>query len=325
MHVTVGMRAAALALLLGLAGIGSAFAGDYPTAPVRVVVPYPAGGLVDIVMRVVAERLSRNLGQQFVIESRVGAGGTVATGLVARAEPDGYTLLAITDSHATNPLAFKDLPYDSIADFAPIGLVGRSPLMLMVHPSVPARTVQEFVALARQRAATPLSYGSIGYGSAAHLAGEVFKARAGVELVHIPYKGGAPAVNDLVAGHINSMFLSPIVSIPHIKAGALVPLAIAATERFPSLPDVATMQEAGVPMEAGYWVGLVAPAKTPAPIVATLERTLQRVLAQDDVQARLTELGLVVTPKNATQFESYIVEQTKFWRQFTEQNHIKFE
>jgi tripartite-type tricarboxylate transporter receptor subunit TctC len=185
--------------------------------------------------------------------------------------------------------------------------------------------VQEFVALARQRAATPLSYGSIGYGSAAHLAGEVFKARASVELVHIPYKGGAPAVNDLVAGHINLMFLSPIVSIPHIKAGALVPLAIAATERFPSLPDVVTMQEAGVPMEAGYWVGLVAPAKTPAPVVAILERTLQHVIAEDDVQARLTELGLVVTPKNAKEFESYIIEQTKFWREFTEQNHIKFE
>jgi tripartite-type tricarboxylate transporter receptor subunit TctC len=319
------LRAIALGLLLALAGIGPTCAADYPAAPVRVVVPYPAGGLVDIVMRVVAEGLSRDFGHQIVIESRVGAGGTVATGLVARAEPDGYTLLAITDSHATNPLAFKDLPYDGITDFAPIGLVGRSPLMLMVHPSLPARSVQEFVAVARQRATNPLSYGSIGYGSAAHLAGEVFKARAGIELVHIPYRGGAPAVNDLVAGHINSMFLSPIVSIPHIKAGALVPLAIAATERFPSLPDVVTMREAGVPMEAGYWVGLVAPAKTPSPIIATLEQALQRVLAQGDVRARLTELGLVETPKNAKEFESYIIEQTTFWREFTKQNNIQFE
>jgi tripartite-type tricarboxylate transporter receptor subunit TctC len=275
-------------------------------------------------MRVVGERLSRELGQQFVVESRVGAGGTIATGLVARADADGYTLLAITDSHATNPLAFKDLPYDSIADFTPIGLIGSSPLVLNVHPSVPAKTVQEFVALARAHANAPLSYGSIGYGSAAHLAGEIFKARAGVELTHIPYKGGAPAVNDLVAGHINAMFLTPIVSAPHIKSGALVALGIAAPNRFPSLPDVVTMKEAGVPMEAAYWVGLMAPAKTPGPVIAVLERALAHVLEEDDLRNRLTELGLVVTHKNSRDFAAYIVEQTKFWKAFTTENDIKF-
>jgi tripartite-type tricarboxylate transporter receptor subunit TctC len=313
-----------LALLAPLLLIQAAFAADYPTGTVRVIVPYPAGGLVDIVMRVVGERLSRELGQQFVVESRVGAGGTIATGLVARADPDGYTLLAITDSHATNPLAFKDLPYDSIADFTPIGLIGSSPLVLNVHPSVPAKSVQEFVALARARADAPLSYGSIGYGSAAHLAGEIFKARAGVELTHIPYKGGAPAVNDLVAGHINAMFLTPIVSAPHIKSGALVALGIAAPNRFPSLPDVVTMKEAGVPMEAGYWVGLMAPAKTPGPVVAVLERALAHVLEEDDLRNRLTDLGLVVTHKNSRDFAAYIVEQTKFWKEFTTENDIKF-
>jgi len=315
----------ALVLLAPWFLVASAFAADYPSGPVRVLVPYPAGGLVDIVMRVVGERLSRELGQQFVIESRVGAGGTIAAGLVARADPDGYTLLAITDSHATNPLAFKDLPYDSIADFAPIGLIGSSPLVLTVHPSVPAKSVQEFIALARQKAKEPLSYGSIGYGSAAHLAGEIFKARAGIELVHIPYKGGAPAVNDLVAGHINAMFLSPITSAPHIKSGALVALGIAAPNRFPSLPDVVTMKEAGVPMEAGYWVGLMAPAKTPAPVVAVLERALAHVLEDNDLRTRLTDIGLVVTHKNSKDFGAYIVEQTKFWKEFTEENHIKFE
>ena len=319
------VRVAVLALLASSVFAGTASAAEYPTAPVRVVVPYPAGGLVDIVMRVVGDRLSAELGQQFVIESRVGAGGTIATGSVARAEPDGYTLLAITDSHATNPLAFKDLPYDSVADFAPIGLIGRSPLILTVHPSVPARSVKDFVALARQKANAPLSYGSIGYGSAPHLASEVFKAHAGIELVHIPYKGGAPAVNDLVAGHINAMFLSPIVSAPHIKSGALVALGIAATDRFPSLPDVVTMRETGYPMEAGYWVGLVAPAKTPAGVVATLDRALQRVLEQDDVRNRLTDIGLVVTHKDAKAFGDYIVEQTRYWKGFTEKNNIKFD
>lgn len=318
------LRAAALALLT-LFPAGEAHAGDYPSAPVRIVVPYPAGGLVDIVMRIVGDRLSQDLGQQFLIESRVGAGGTIATGSVARAEPDGYTLLAITDSHATNPLAFKNLPYDSIADFAPIGLIGHSPLILIVHPSVPARSVQEFVALAKQNAATPLSYGSIGYGSASHLAGEVFKARTGVALTHIPYKGGAPAVNDLVAGQINAMFLSPIVSAPHIKKGALIALGVAASARFPSLPDVVTMKEAGVPMEAGYWVGLVAPAKTPATVVSILERALARVLEQDDTRSRLSDIGLVVTHMNAKSFGDYIIEQTKFWRDFTQKNEIKFD
>jgi tripartite-type tricarboxylate transporter receptor subunit TctC len=318
------IRWAALAFLASLFFVQPTLAADYPAGPVRVVVPYPAGGLVDIVMRVVGERLSRELGQQFVIESRVGAGGTIATGAVARAEADGYTLLAITDSHATNPLAFKDLPYGSIAAFAPIGLIGSSPLILTVHPSVPAKSVQDFIALARQKAKEPLSYGSIGYGSAPHLAGEIFKARANIELIHIPYKGGAPAVNDLVAGHINSMFLSPIVSAPHIKSGALVALGIAAPNRFASLPDVITMKEAGIPMEAGYWVGLVAPAKTPAAVVAVLEKALAHVLAEDDLRARLTDIGLVVTHKDAKAFGGYIVEQTKFWREFTEENRIKF-
>jgi tripartite-type tricarboxylate transporter receptor subunit TctC len=319
------LRGAALLLLALCASAMPVRAADYPAGPVRIVVPYPAGGLVDIVMRVVSERLSQDLGQQFIVESRVGAGGTIATGSVARAEPDGYTLLAITDSHATNPLAFKDLPYDSIADFAPIGLIGHSPLVLTVHPSVPARSVREFVALAKQKASPPLSYGSIGYGSAAHLAGEVFRARAGVELVHIPYKGGAPAVNDLVAGHINAMFLSPIVSAPHIKSGALIALGIAAADRFPSLPDVITMKEAGYPMEAGYWVGLVAPAKTPKAVTGVLEQALARVLAKPELRTRLTEIGLVVTPKDAKAFGDYIVEQTRFWKEFTEANNIKFE
>ena len=150
--------AAAIVALVLLSPTARAHANDYPAAPVRIVVPYPAGGLVDIVMRIIGDRLSQELGQQFLIESRAGAGGTIATASVARADPDGYTLLAITDSHTTNPLAFKDLPYDSIGDFAPIGLIGHSPLILIVHPSVPARSVQEFIALAKQNAATPLSY-----------------------------------------------------------------------------------------------------------------------------------------------------------------------
>ena len=245
----ITLAIAACLSLAAMAGIVRAQDTDYPTRPIRVIVPYPAGGLVDLITRVVAERLAASLGQQFVIESRAGANGTIATASVAHAEPDGYTLLMITDSHGVNPLFYKTLSYDSVKDFAPIGLIGKSPMVLTVQVSVPARTVAELVALARANPGT-LTYGSIGVGSASHLAGELFKVRAGVDLVHVPYRGGAPAVNDLIAGHLKTMFLTPVSGLPHIRSGRLAPLAIAAPQRFELMPDVPTMAEAGVPLEA---------------------------------------------------------------------------
>ena len=304
-------------------GASMAEAADYPAAPIKVIVPYPAGGLVDIVMRVVSQRMAAELHQPVVVESKVGAGGTIASTFVARADPDGYTLLAITDSHTTNPLAFSNLPYDSIADFSPIGLIGGAPLVLAVNNSVPARTVKEFVALANENKERPLTYGSLGVGSAAHLAGEVFKIRASVDLLHVPYKGGAPAVNDLVAGHIKSMFLTPIVSMPHVQSGSIMLLAIAAKTRFPLLPDVPTMQEAGYPMEAGYWVGLVAPAKTPANIIAVLDESLHQALADEGLRQRLTDIGLLVSYKDSKEFGGYIAGEMKYWKEFVSSNRIK--
>ncbi|QDW40546.1 tripartite tricarboxylate transporter substrate binding protein [Bradyrhizobium sp. KBS0727] len=305
--------------------LGNAMGAEYPNSPIKVTVPYPAGGLVDIVMRVVCEAMSAELHQPFIIESRPGAGGTIATSSVARADADGYTLLAITDSHATNPLAFKNLPYDSLKDFAPIGLIGNAPVILSVHKSVPVKSVKEFVELARKEVEAPLTYGSVGYGSASHLAVELFKARVGgIDLLHVPYKGGAPAINDLVAGHIKSMFVSPIVSMQHIQSGTLVPLAIAAKTRFPLLPDVMTMEEAGFPMEAGYWTGLVAPAKTPAYIVGILAEALQRVLERDDIRKRLAEIGLVISYKKPAEFTHFIADQTEFWKSFAAQSNVKF-
>src|SRR5262249_31223402 len=229
-------------------GIARAQDTAFPARPIRVVVPYPAGGLVDLITRVVTDRMAASLGQPFVIESRPGANGTIATAAVAHAEHDGYTLLMITDSHGVNPLFYKNLSYDSARDFAPIGLIGKSPMVLTVHVSVPARTVAELIALARAGPGT-LTYGSIGVGSASHLAGELFKVRAGVDLVHVPYRGGAPAVNDLIAGHLKTMFLTPVSGLPHIRTGRLAPLAIAAPQRFELMPDVPTMAEAGVPVD----------------------------------------------------------------------------
>ena len=311
----------AAVLTCAAAGRGDA-QNAYPAHPIRVVVPYPAGGLVDLVTRIVTERMAQKLGQPFLVESRAGANGTIATAYVAHAEPDGYTLLMITDSHGVNPLFYKDLGYDSIKDFAPVGLIGKSPLALTVHVSVPARTVAELIALARAKPGT-ITYGSIGVGSASHLAGELFKVRAGVDMVHVPYRGGAPAVNDLIAGHLQTMFLSPVSGLPQIKAGRVVALAIAAPQRFPVMPDVPTMAEAGVPMEVGYWVGMAAPAATPPAVVEKLEATLAEVVAEPDVVKRLTAMGIVMTPLRAEAFGDFIRADLKGWADFAAQAKLK--
>ncbi len=307
-------------LMCGIAG--RADAQEFPTHPIRVVVPYPAGGLVDLVTRIVTERMAHKLGQQLIVESRAGANGTIATAYVAHAEADGYTLLMITDSHGVNPLFYKDLSYDSIKDFAPIGLIGKSPLALTVHVSVPARNVAELIALARASPGT-LTYGSIGVGSASHLAGELFKVRAGVDMVHVPYRGGAPAVNDLIAGHLKTMFLSPVSGLPQIKAGRVVALAIAAPRRFALMPDVPTMAEAGVPMEVGYWVGMAAPAATAPAVVAKLEKALAEVLAEPEVKKSLTEMGIVMPPLGARAFGDFIGADLKGWADFAAQAKLK--
>jgi tripartite-type tricarboxylate transporter receptor subunit TctC len=323
-HFLAGLAALVLLLCVQIGGRATAQEAEYPARPVKVVVPYPAGGLVDLITRVVTERLAASMGQQFVIESRAGANGTIATASVAHAEPDGYTLLMITDSHAVNPLFYKNLSYDSVKDFAPIGLIGKSPMVLTVHVSVPARTVKELIASARADPGS-LSYGSIGLGSASHLAGEMFKLRAGVDMLHVPYRGGAPAVNDLIAGHLKTMFLTPVSGLPHIQAGKLAPLAIAAPARFELMPGVPTMAEAGVPLEAAYWVGMAAPAATPPAVIAKLEKALSEATAATEVRGRLTQMGAVVTPLGVAAFGDFIRADLKAWADFVAESKIKVE
>jgi tripartite-type tricarboxylate transporter receptor subunit TctC len=197
-------------------------------------------------------------------------------------------------------------------------------MVLTVHVSVPARTVAELIALARASPGT-LTYGSIGVGSASHLAGELFKVRAGVDLVHVPYRGGAPAVNDLIAGHLKTMFLTPVSGLPHIRSGRLAPLAIAAPQRFELMPDVPTMAEAGVPLEAAYWIGMAAPAATPPAVIAKLEKALSAAVAAPETQKRLTEMGAVVTPLSAAAFGDYIRNDLQGWADFVAQAKIKLE
>jgi tripartite-type tricarboxylate transporter receptor subunit TctC len=301
-----------------------ATAQDYPSRPVKILVAFPVGGLLDTVSRVVGEKLSAVLGQQFIIEARPGAGGTLATAAVARAERDGYTLMMISDNHALNPSVLKNIPYDSIKDFAPIGFVGSAPMTLTVNARVPARSVDEFIALARQQPAK-ISYGSVGRGSAGHLAGELFAAQTGIELLHVPFRGGAPALTDLVAGHIDAMFLTAVVGLQQMRAGALVPLAIAAPARFELLPEIPTMAELGHPLEAAYWFGLVAPAGTPLDILAKLETALGEVLAMGDLRRRLTEMGAVVTPLGPRQFGDYIQAEIRKWADVITTNKITFQ
>jgi tripartite-type tricarboxylate transporter receptor subunit TctC len=311
--------------LLGTAP-GSATAQDpsYPTRPVRIIVAFPVGGLLDTVSRIVGDKLTVVLGQQFIIESRPGAGGTLATAAVARAEPDGYTLMMINDNHAVNPSVFKNIPYDSVKDFAPIGFVGSAPMALSANARLAVRSVQGLVELTRQQPGK-ISYASVGIGSASHLAGELFAAKAGVRMLHVPFRGGAPAINDLVAGHVDTMFVTAVVGGQHMKTGALTPLALAAAARFETLPEIPTMAEAGYPLEAAYWFGLAAPAGTPPAVLAKLEAALAEVLAMPDLRKRMTEMGAVVTPLGARQFGDYIRAEMAKWADVIAQNNIRFE
>jgi tripartite-type tricarboxylate transporter receptor subunit TctC len=311
-----------LAALL-LVGTGAARAQDpYPNRPVKIMIAFPVGGLLDTVSRIVGEKLSGLLGQQFIIEARPGAGGTLATAAVAKSDPDGYTLMMINDNHALNPSVFKNIPYDSVKDFAPIGFVGSTPLVFVAHPSVPVKDVKGLVALAKDKPGE-ITYGSVGVGSASHLAGEMLGGAAGVKLLHVPYRGGAPAMVDLLAGHVKTMFLSPVIGLQNIKGGKLTGMALAADKRLEILPDLPTMAEAGYPVEASYWFGLVAPAGTPPAVLGKLEKALADVLAMPDVRKRLAEMGAIITPLNGKQFGDYIRAELVKWAEIVNKAGVR--
>ena len=294
----------------------------YPNRPVKIMIAFPVGGLLDTVSRIVGEKLSGLLGQQFIIEARPGAGGTLATAAVAKADPDGYTLMMINDNHALNPSVFRNIPYDSVKDFAPIGFVGYTPLVLVANGALPMQSVKELVEAAKQKPGG-ITYGSVGVGSASHLAGVMLESAATMQWQHVPYRGGAPALNDLLAGHVNTMFMSPVVSLQHLQSGKLKGLALAAASRIEVLPNLPTMAEAGYPVEASYWFGLVAPAATPPAVVAKLEKALAEVLAMPDVRKRLTDMGAIVRPLNGKQFGDYIGTEIVKWGDLVKKAGVK--
>ena len=274
-------------------------ADDYPSRPIKLYVGFAAGGATDLVARIVAQNLSARLGQQVVVENRAGAGGVLATGLVAKAAPDGYSLIMVSASHAINVSLQKHLPYDAIADFAPVSLVAAITNVLVVNPSLPAKSVAEYIALAKARPGA-INFSSAGVGSSSHLAGELFKSMAGIDIRHVPYKGTADAVRDLISGQVQSTVDSVSALLPYIRNGQLRVLGVGDAQRSVLLPDVPTIAEAGLPgYEVNAWVGVLAPAKTPQQIVERLNREITAILKQPDVQQQLQQLGshpIIATP-----------------------------
>lgn len=292
-----------------------AYAQSFPTKPVRLVVPSTPGGSVDTLARTVATKLSEKWGQQVVVDNRSGAGGTIAAELVARSTPDGYTLLMATIASAATSVSLrKNLPYDPLKDFAPVTLVATQNLMLVTHPAVPAKNVQELVALAKKQPGK-LTFASAGNGTGGHLSGELFKLLAGIDLLHIPYKGVAPALVDVVAGQVSMTFASLISGTPHYQSGRLRGLAVTGAKRSLALPELPTMQEAGVKgYESATWYGVLAPAATPAKVVNQLNREIVAILREPELNERLSREGAEPVGNAPKEFRAFIQSEIEKWR-----------
>jgi tripartite-type tricarboxylate transporter receptor subunit TctC len=299
------LRTALAVALLTLAG--TAFAAEpFPTKPVKILVPYPAGGAVDIVSRTLGQKLSEGWGQPVVIDNRPGAGGTIASQVVAKSPPDGYTLIVVASGHALNPLIYAHLPYDTFADFTPISELAYSPNMLLVRSDSPFRSIADVLAAAHARPGS-LSYGMAGIGTSTHLAGELFKYLGKVEIVAVPYKGGAPVLNDLIGGQIPLSFNNVPESMGQIRAGAVRALGVTTKERSPALPDVPAIVEAGVPgYDTAVWWGLLGPGGMAPELVAKIHDDAVAALAVAAVKERLAELGAVPVGGTPAELERLI-------------------
>lgn len=314
---------AILALLLGPAAAQGEDA--YPSKPVRLILPFPPGGGTDILGRLVAERLSARLGQPVVTDNRGGAGGNLGAEAAARAAPDGYTLLLAATTLAISPSLYAKLSYDPLKDLAPISLVATVPNVMITHPSVPARTLQEFISLAKAKPGE-MNFGSGGSGTSNHLGGELFNMVAGVKLVHVPYKGVNLAMNDAMAGNIQLVIIGIPAAAPQIKAGKLRALAVVARERSAALPDVPTAAEAGLPdFEVTTWYGLLAPAGTPRPIVMRLNAELVRIMHAPELKERLATMATDPRTSTPEEFAAYIKQEMARWAEVVRRTGIKAE
>ena len=302
------LAAAALA-----AAAMSALAQDWPTKPIRMIVPYPPGGGTDIVARIVAEKLAPELGQPIVIDNKGGAGGSVGTEIAAHSPGDGYTVLMTLSSHTINPKLYPKLGYDVERDFVPVSLAAMIPQILVAHPSVPAANVQELIALLKANPGK-FNYASVGIGSPGHIAGELFKLKTGVQMTHVPYKGGGPAVADTIGGQVQLLFVSIPAVWQHVKGGRVKALGVTSGKRSVGATDVPTILEQGVPdFVVDSWYGLLVPARTPAPIVAKLNAAMVKVLGMSDVRDKLLAQGAEAMSSTPADFDALIRDELRKW------------
>jgi tripartite-type tricarboxylate transporter receptor subunit TctC len=307
-------------LLLALSSVAAAE--DYPNRPVRLIIPFPPGGSNDVVGRLVANQLSAKLGQQVFVDNRGGAGGLIGTEACASAAPDGYTLCIVSIAHAVNPSLHKQLNFDPIKSFTPISILATGPNVLAINPTLPVKSVKELIELAKQKPGE-LNYASAGVGSFQNLGAELFKLMAGVDIVHVPYKGGGPAMQDVVSGHVKIMFSSLIQTTPFIQSGQLKALGTGGAKRSPVLPDVPTIAEAGVPgYLADNWWGIAAPAGLPAPMVEKVYAATQAALKSPELQAQFAREGAVTVEMGTAQFGDYIKTEIGKWARVVKEAHM---
>jgi putative tricarboxylic transport membrane protein len=309
-------RRAALALALAAQCLaGTVLAADYPSKAIKLVVPYAPGGGADSVARIVARKVSEDIGQPIVIENKGGAGSIVGTEVVAKAEPDGYTLLlGQSGPISINPAVYKNLPYDPVKDFTPVTMTTAYPYILVVNSELPAKSLQEFVALAKSKPGA-MNYGSTGVGAANHLVAELFNSKAGIKMTHVPYRGTALAVGDLLAGQLTMVFGDPISVLPHIKSGKLRALAVTSLERSPIAPEVPTVAESGYPgFEALAWHGILAPARTPPAIVRKLSEEIAKALGDPETKALLVNQAMQTVGSTPEEFAAFIQKDIAIWK-----------
>ena len=299
------------------AGISDAVALDYPTRPVRWIVGYPAGGSTDIVARLVGQHLSEKLGQQFIIENKPGAGNNIATEAVIHAAPDGYTLLFVNPANGINASLYKKLSFNFVRDIAPVAGITRVPNVMEVNPNVPVKTVAEFIAYAKANP-NKVNMASSGNGTSVHLSGELFMAMTGVKLTHVPYRGSAPALTDMIAGQVQVLFDNLPSSIQHVTGGKLRALAVTTDKRSDVLPDVPTVAETVPGYEASAWFGMGAPKGTPPEVIAVLNKAINEALADPNIKARLAEMGGMHMGGTPADFGKIIVDETEKWRKVVE-------
>jgi tripartite-type tricarboxylate transporter receptor subunit TctC len=324
-RLDVGMHLRMLALLTAMLAMlsGQAPAQDYPTRNVHIIAPYGPGGPADIFSRVLAQKLSESLKQGFVIENRPGASTMIGSDAVAKAAPDGYTLLIISQTHAANESLVPNKPFQLMRDFAPVSPIYAGDLVLVIHPSVPAKTLKEFIALAKAKPGT-MNYASSGTGSQYHLTGELFKTMSGTDIVHVPYKGSNGARNDILGGQVQMMFDTIATMAPSVEAGLVRALGTTGEERSPILPDVPTISEAGVPgFRASGWVGIAAPAATPKPIVERLNSEIRKILNSTEIKESWTKQGVVPLSMTPAEFTTFVGAEIEKWAKVAQAAGVK--